>query len=151
MEYVAIAKNIKIIPRKMRLVVDGIKKQNVKNAISNLTVMNKRAANPLKKVINSALANAKNNFGADVSEVTIKDIIVTEGVALKRYHFAARGRVRPYKRRSSQIRVVLSDNKPARPANALQNEVKSGPAEPKALPETVKTDRKAKSKGKSEI
>jgi large subunit ribosomal protein L22 len=128
MEYVAIAKNIKISPRKMRLVVDGVKKQKVANALVSLAVMNKRAAGPLKKVINSALANAKNNFGADMTEITIKDIIVTQGMALKRYHFAARGRVRPYKRRSSQIRVVLVDNKPLRAAQAA-----SVTGEPKAL------------------
>lgn len=110
MEYVAIAKNIKISPRKVRLVADGVKKQNLKAALTILTVMNKRASGPIKKAIDSAVANAINNFHANRELLTIKDIIVGEGTALKRYHFAGRGRTRPYKRRASHIRVILTDN-----------------------------------------
>ena len=110
MEYIAIAKNIKISPRKVRLVVASIKKKNLSSANAVLSVMNKRAALPIKKTIDSAIANAVNNFKADKTSLTIRDIIVSEGVSMKRYHFAARGRVRPYKRRTSHIRVVLTDN-----------------------------------------
>lgn len=109
MEYIAIAKNIKISPRKARLVAEGVKKNNLKSAVASLTVMNKRAAGPIKKAIDSAISNAVNNFKAQKESLTIKDIIVTEGMRMKRYHFAARGRVRPYKKRTSHIRVVLSD------------------------------------------
>jgi large subunit ribosomal protein L22 len=115
MEYIAIAKNIKISPRKMRLVVDGVKKQNVKAALSSLTVMNKRASGPIGKAINSAIANATNNFKANRDELVIKDIMVTDGAVLKRFHYAGRGRTRPYKRRASHIRVVLMDNKSVQP------------------------------------
>ena len=110
MEYIAIAKNIKISPRKVRLVVASIKKKNLSSANAVLSVMNKRAALPIKKTIDSAIANAVNNFKADKTSLTIRDIMVSEGVSMKRYHFAARGRVRPYKRRTSHIRVVLTDN-----------------------------------------
>ena len=110
MEYIAIAKNIKISPRKVRLVVASIKKKNLSSANAILSVMNKRAAFPIRKAIDSAIANAVNNFKADKTSLTIRDIIVSEGVSMKRYHFAARGRVRPYKRRTSHIRVVLTDN-----------------------------------------
>ncbi len=109
MEYIAIARNIKMSPRKVRWVADGVKKQKLKAAFSALTVMNKRAADPIRKAIDSAIANAKNNFQANSEALTIKDIIVYEGLVLKRYHFAGRGRMRPYKRRSSHIRVILSD------------------------------------------
>lgn len=110
MEYIAIAKNIKITPRKLRLVVDSVKKNNLQTALSALSVMNKRAADPLKKVIESAIANAVSNFKADKGNLEIKDIMITEGTSMKRFHFAARGRVRPYKKRTSHIRVILSDN-----------------------------------------
>lgn len=126
MEYIAVAKNIKITPRKMRLVVDGVKKQNVKAALSSLSVMNKRASGPIGKAINSALANAVNNFKANRDELVIKDIMITEGTTLKRFHFAGRGRTRPYKRRSSHIRVVLMDGKSQLPIKKTEaGEVKS--------------------------
>ncbi len=110
MEYIAIAKNIKISPRKMGLVVDSVKKKNLKQALSILSVMEKRAAKPLKKTIESAISNAVNNFKASREALLIHDINVTSGLSLKRHHFAARGRVRPYKRRASHIRVILTDN-----------------------------------------
>ncbi len=110
MEYIAIAKNIKISPRKVRLVADDVKTKKLPAALSALTVMNKRAAGPIKKALESAVSNAVNNKNVDKNTLAIKDIIVNEGSALKRFHFAARGRVRPYKRRMSHIRVVLADS-----------------------------------------
>ena len=110
MEYQAVAKNIKISPRKVRLVVDSVKKQNLNKTLSVLSLMSKRAAQPVKKAIDSAIANAVNNFKVNREALVIRDIIVDEGARLKRYHFAARGRVRPYKRRTSHIRVILTDN-----------------------------------------
>ncbi|HVZ67317.1 MAG TPA: uL22 family ribosomal protein, partial [Patescibacteria group bacterium] len=83
MEYIATAKNIKISPRKMRLVVDGVKKQSLNQALASLMVMNKRASNPIKKVLDAAVANAVNNFKADKKGLSIKDIMVTEGLAMK--------------------------------------------------------------------
>ena len=109
MEYISIAKNIKISPRKVRLVVDSVKKQNLNKALSVLSLMPKRAALPVKKAIDSAIANAVNNFKVNREALSVLDIIVGEGARLKRYHFAARGRVRPYKRRTSHIRVILTD------------------------------------------
>jgi large subunit ribosomal protein L22 len=137
MEYVAIAKNIKISPRKVRLVVDGVKKQSVKNALSSLAVMNKRAARPIKKAIDSAMANAKNQ-GAAESDIAIKEILVSEGMALKRYHFAARGRVRPYKRRASQIRVILTDGKTVSKTPVVQEAPKEEKVESKSKTAEVK-------------
>ncbi len=111
MEYIAIAKNIKVSPRKVRLVVDSVKKQSLNKGLSILSLMPKRAAQPVKKALDSAIANAVNNFKVERAALSIRDIIVTEGARLKRYHFAARGRVRPYKRRMSHIRVILTDGK----------------------------------------
>ncbi len=109
MEYIAIAKNIKITPRKVRLIAAGVKKYNLNAALSALTVMNKRAAGPIKKTLDSAVANAVNNFKVKKEDLSIKDIIIEESLSLKRFHFAGRGRTRPYKRRSSHIRVILTD------------------------------------------
>lgn len=109
MEYKAEAKNVRISPRKVRLVADSIRKFQLDQAIANLSVLNKRAAEPIRKTIESAVANAVNNFQASRGDLKIKEIVIGEGTMYKRYHFAARGRVRPYLRRSSHIRVILED------------------------------------------
>lgn len=101
------SKNVKISPRKVRLVVESVKKHAIKVALSELSLLNKRAALPLKKTIESAVANAVNNQKLNKEDLVIKEITVGEGITYKRFHFAGRGRTRPYKKRSSHIRVVL--------------------------------------------
>lgn len=108
-EYIAISRNIKISPRKVRLVADTVKKNELKKALMALSLLDKRAAGPIKKAIESAMANAVNNFGKEKDNLTIKDIMVSEGLSYKRYHYASRGRVHPYKRRTSHIRVILAE------------------------------------------
>lgn len=107
MLYTAEAKNIRISPRKVRLIADAVRGKKLNHALSRLSILNKRASTPVKKTIESAIANAINNFKAKREDLTLKSIVVNEGTMLKRYHFAARGRVRPYKRRTSHIKVVI--------------------------------------------
>lgn len=109
MEYIAESKNVDISPRKVRLVVDTIKKLELTNALSVLKLLKKRSANPIRKTVESAIANAKNNFKAAVDNLLIKEIIVNEGISYKRYHFGGRGKMRPYKKRRSHIKVILSE------------------------------------------
>jgi len=109
MEYTAVAKNIKISPRKMRLVVDSIRKHELSDALVFLSLMNKRAAMPVAKAIKSAIANAKNVAQTEKDTLTIKEIMIGEGIRYKRYHYAGRGRMRPYKKRTSHITVVLTE------------------------------------------
>lgn len=110
MEYIAKSRNVRISPRKVRLVVDGVKKLNLEKAKAFLKLTSKRAGAEILKTIESAVSNASHNFKAKAEELKIKEIYVEEGTTFKRYHYAARGRVRPYKKRSSHIRVVLTDN-----------------------------------------
>lgn len=110
MEYIAVSKNIKITPRKVRLVSEAVKKLTLPRALAQLEVMDKRAALPVKKALESAVANALHNGNASRDKLTIKEIMIGEGIAYKRYHYAARGRVRPYVKRTSHIRVVIEDN-----------------------------------------
>jgi len=135
MEYIAIAKNIKISPRKVRLVADGVKKKNVNAALSSLTVLSLRAAVPIRKALNSAMANATNNFQAKKEDLVISDIIIGEGTSMKRFHFAGRGRSRPYKRRTSHIRVILSDGRDlaTNKTPVSQEQLKGGSAEPRRI------------------
>lgn len=110
MEYNAIAKNVKVSPRKVRLVADQIRDLNVAKALTTLMVSRKRGAVSLKKALESAISNAVNNNNAKKDDLRIKTINVTEGLRYKRYHFAGRGRTRPYVKRTSHINVILEDS-----------------------------------------
>lgn len=107
MNYTAEAKNIKVSPRKMRLVVDGIKKMPITRAIATLELSPTSAASPIKKALQSAIANAVNNGKIDRNTLFISEMFVNEGLSYKRFHFAGRGRTRPYKKRTSHIKVIL--------------------------------------------
>lgn len=109
MEYTAVARNIKVSPRKVRLVADGIRDLTIAKALTQLMVSPKRGAIPMKKTLESAIANAVNNNNAKKDDLVIKAINITEGIAYKRYHFAGRGRTRPYTKKTSHINVVLED------------------------------------------
>jgi large subunit ribosomal protein L22 len=111
MEIIAVQKNVRISPRKIRLVSDLIRNQKVKSALNTLSLISKRAGRDVLKAIKSAMANASHNAKMDKNQLTIKRIEISEGQALKRYHPSTRGRVHPYKKRSSHIRIVLTDEK----------------------------------------
>lgn len=110
MQYNALAKNVKVSPRKVRLVADSIRDLTVAKALTQLMVSRKRGAVSLKKALESAMANAVNNNSAKKDDLKIKTINITEGIKYKRYHFAGRGRTRPYMKRTSHINVILEDN-----------------------------------------
>lgn len=107
MEVKAEAKYIRISPRKVRLVVDAIKGLSPQRALEHLRFIKKRAAQPLMKVIKSAMANAKKNFGLKVEDLKFKEIQVGEGPTLKRWRAVSRGRAHPIMKRTSHIKVVL--------------------------------------------
>lgn len=123
MQYTAEAKNLKVSPRKMRLVVDGIKNMQISTAIAVLGATSKRAGVPVKKALESAVANAVNNGNVDKNDLFISEMFVNEGLAYKRYHFAARGRIRPYKKKTSHLKVILGvREKIATPVQAEEKE-----------------------------
>lgn len=122
MQVVARIKEVRISTRKVRLVADAVRNLSVQEALDALSVIEKRGANDLEKVLKSAIANAVNNSKLDRANLKIVAIDVNEGTALKRFHPSTRGRVHPYKKRSSSIRIVLEDN--SVPSVALTEEVK---------------------------
>lgn len=127
MEFIAKSKNIKISPRKVRLVADLVRKYEIAPALVQLAMSGKRAASPLKKTLESAIANAVNNFKAVKNDLFIKEISVNEAGTYKRFHFAGRGRTRPYKKRMSHITVILEQKVVApvtAPALVEKNETK---------------------------
>lgn len=107
MEIVSIAKSVRISPRKMRLVADMIRHMSISNALRALEATPKRAALPLEKALKSAIANAVNNSGIEEKSLAIDSIIINQGQSLKRFIPSTRGRIHPYKKRSSHIKIVL--------------------------------------------
>ncbi len=109
MEAKAIAKDVRIAPRKARLVIDLIRNKNVIEADTILSNINKEAARLIHKVLTSAVANAENNLGLDKTKLYVKEAYINEGQTLKRMKFGSRGRVDPIKKRSSHITIVVSE------------------------------------------
>lgn len=107
MEVVAIAKNVRISPEKMRLVAVQVKNMTPQQAIKILDFVPKKSSLSLKKVIASAIANAKNNFDLSEDSLAFREISVTKGMVFKRFRAVARGRVHPILKRTSHIKVVL--------------------------------------------
>lgn len=145
MEYNAIAKNVKVSPRKVRLVADQIRELDVAKAITTLMVSRKRGAISLKKALESAIANAVNNNNAKKDDLRIKTINVTEGIRYKRYHFAGRGRSRPYVKRTSHISVILEDS------TVRQMPVVNAETAPKVIEEKVEESKKEMKGGKVRV
>ena len=103
----AYAKYIRMSPRKVRLVVDAIKDLKPTESLSYLKQINKRAAQPIAKVVTSAIANAKQNLKLKEEDLKFSKILVEEGPTLKRWRPISRGRAHPINKRTSHIKVVL--------------------------------------------
>jgi large subunit ribosomal protein L22 len=103
----ATAKYLRIAPRKARLVADEIRGKSYPEAVSILRFTNKRAAQIVGGVIDSAAANAEHNHDADPDELFIREIRVDEGPTIKRYRARAMGRATMIRKRTSHITVEL--------------------------------------------
>lgn len=110
MEFKSEQKHLLLSPRKIRPVVDVIKKLTPVKALDVLPFVKKRASEFLFKVIKSALANAVQK-GADVNSLVFKEIQIGEGPRLKRGNPVSRGRWHPIKKRMSHIKVILATKK----------------------------------------
>jgi len=109
MEAKAIAKNVKIAPRKARLSIDLIRDKSVIEADKILSNLNKEAARSIRKVLTSAVANAENNKDLNKENLYVKEAYINEGVTLKRMRFGSRGHVDPIKKRQSHITIVVGE------------------------------------------
>ncbi|MGD8397960.1 MAG: 50S ribosomal protein L22 [Anaerolineae bacterium] len=98
--------------RKVRLVVDRVRGMDALEALSVLKLMPQRAAQPVHKLISSAVANAENNFGMAGEDLYIAEISADEGPIRRWRRFGARGRWKPIRKRSSHIEVVLKERVP---------------------------------------
>ena len=111
MEIVAVSRGVKTSPRKVRLVADSIRNLSLRQALNTLSLVRKIGATALYDTLESALNNAINNAKKSESNLFVKSIEIFEGAAIKRAHFSTRGRMHPYKKRTSHIKIVLTDDK----------------------------------------
>ena len=109
MEVKAKAKHIRMSPRKVRLVADIVRGLTVKNAINQLRFTNKKAVLPVKKLIESAIASAENNYELKQDNLFVKEMMVDEGATMKRWKPRARGRATPIRKRTSHINLILGE------------------------------------------
>jgi large subunit ribosomal protein L22 len=109
MESRAVARYIRIPPRKVRLIMDEIRGRRIEEALNQLSFAPQKGAFILKKLINSAVANAEQNFEMDVDKLYIKRIYADEGPTLKRFRPRAMGRATRIRKRTSHLTVVLDE------------------------------------------
>jgi large subunit ribosomal protein L22 len=105
----ATAKRLRISPQKARLVVDMVRGKPVSDALDILTFSTQKGAVLVRKVVESAIANAENNEGADIDELKVSEIYVNEGLTMKRIKPRAKGRADRIFKRTSHITVTVSD------------------------------------------
>ena len=108
-DYRAIARHIQISAQKVRLVLDMIRGKKVLEALDILQFVPTRAAHPVTKALRSAMFNAEENFGISRNDLFIHTIFADEGRTRKWRRFGARGRFKPWLRRSSHITVILRE------------------------------------------
>jgi large subunit ribosomal protein L22 len=110
MATVAKLMNTRISAQKVRLVADQIRGLPVDSAINLLTFSNKKAAKIIKKVLESAIANAEHNDAADVDELFVSKIMIDEGPTMKRWRPRARGRANKILKRMSHVTVAVAES-----------------------------------------
>ena len=109
MQVSAKANRLRISPQKARLVVDMVRGKPVSDALDILSFSNQKGAMLVRKVVESAIANAENNEGADIDELKVSEIFVNEGLTMKRIKPRAKGRADRIFKRTSHITVTVSD------------------------------------------
>ena len=150
---VAIARNIRVSPRKLNLVAQQIRGQKVDRALNVLTFSQKRIASVVKKTLQSAIANAENNHDLDVDDLVVKEASVGKNLVMKRFHARARGNAGGIEKFFSQITIVVEEKREEAPkkeetkAAAPKAEAKKSPGKAKAAaPKKAAAKKPAKEK-----
>ena len=105
----AIGRMIRTSPRKLNLVAQSIRGKKVETALSELTFSPKRVAKVVKKVLESAIANAENNHDLDVDDLVVSEASVGKNLVMKRFHARARGRGASILKPFAQITIVVEE------------------------------------------
>ncbi len=138
MEIKAKLNYLRIAPRKVRLVADLVRNMDVKEAETQLKFMPKRASTPLLKLLNSAIANAKNNFNLEKDVLYIKKLTINEGPPFKRWRAGSRGKANPIVKKSAHVTLVLEIKKGVKIEKPAE---KAEPEEVKKLEEKPKVEK----------
>jgi len=109
MEVRAVAKDVRLSPRKARIVIDAIRGKDVNEALRIVRLSNKKAARPIRKTLESAIANAENNYDVDVDDLYVVKATVDMGRSLRRMRPRAYGRADIIRRPMSHITIVVGD------------------------------------------
>ena len=109
MESRAVAKYVRISPRKVRLIMDQIRGKGVEEALNLLSFTPNKGAFILRKLVNSALSNAEQSSDVDVDNLYIKRVFADEGPTLKRFRPRAMGRASRIRKRTAHLTVVLDE------------------------------------------
>ena len=107
----AINRNVRSSPRKINLLLKNIRGKKADVAIRDLSFARQRIASEIKKTVQSAIANAENNFQYDIDNLYVEEAYVGKGIVLKRFRARAKGRASPIKKPYSKITIILSENK----------------------------------------
>jgi len=152
----AIARNVRVSPRKLNLVAQQIRGKKVDNALNVLTFSQKRIAGVVKKTLQSAIANAENNHDLDVDDLVVKEASVGKNLVMKRFHARARGNAGGIEKFFSQITIVVEEKREEKKEEAKPTP-KTKPAKGKAAakpstkkPAAQKAQSKTKTKAKKE-
>ena len=109
MEVKAKLKYARISPQKARLVADQVRGMPVEKALETLVFSQKKAAAIVKKILDSAIANAEHNEGADIDELSVTEVMVDQAPTMKRIRARAKGRANRILKRTSHITLVVGD------------------------------------------
>lgn len=107
--YFSRVRNVRIAPRKVRLVLDLVRGKSVQDAVDTLKLLNKRSSPVLTKAIQSAIANAKAKATVDIDRLIVKTAYADGGAVMRRYLPRAQGRATPIRKRTSHIVIGLSE------------------------------------------
>ncbi|MGQ0742625.1 MAG: 50S ribosomal protein L22 [Alphaproteobacteria bacterium] len=140
----AVGANLRISPRKLNLVAQSIRGQKAENALATLTFSPKRIARDVRKVLQSAIANAENNHDLDVDDLVVVEASVGKNMVLRRFHPRARGRAASIQKPFSQITIVVEEKR----APVVEPAVEKEEVMPKAAA-PAKKKRPAKRKEKA--
>ena|SRR3989344_2532866 len=151
MEIKVFLRNLRTAPRKSREVVDLIRNKNVAQARASLEFTVKRSAEPILKLLNSAIASALNDFHLEESNLYVSQVMVDEGPKLKRSHPMSRGRAYPIIKRTSHITLILGEinskkgnNKKNTSKNPIPVSIVAGNTETKLKKNKIEKSKKIK-------
>jgi large subunit ribosomal protein L22 len=125
----AIGRGIRTSPRKLNLVAQTIRGKRAEAALHSLTFSQRRVAHEVKKVLESAIANAENNHDLDVDDLVVTEASVGKNMILKRFHARARGRGASIEKFFAQITIVVEEKRaeePVKKAETATSEAKGG-------------------------